>query len=609
MEVMIKKVDFSNYKIIFCDSLEALNWAYQNGLPKSAIVKSSSPAMLWDKKKTIENIEYEWTTFKREKFQEEIQQLTEQVFDSIISIPESDRELALCITDVVYRFQNIIYKAACLNESDYREPRLLIYVDGKTGPHGNIMNSPWSQLLSSNPLFLVEKYTLKNDNWTQQNTEGVSYWNRFKLAGYETIIYRLSKKIMKVLPAFLFKRELIMPNENELNIEIAASLALRGVRIRDLKIDESRLIRDNSKVNFSSLYEVVLPIVNNRIERWVAPSAAKITMSIFNSHLQEQLTKFYGFVDKFENKIYKSNKKKQYVLMNAPGNIKGFALANVCKKHRIPILSSQHGVTVEISKKHNIARYEHDNSVANVMFSYNKKIIQVENNTHFNNSKHYCVGMPLRLMRVKYLNQSNKPTPPIVFISTNLYNRGFSLSGYTDYQRARNEQTLINEVWSKLPHKVCYKTYPEDNRRYADRDPVFSDVNKAKNMELFSKKIDMRYLISNFKILVTTSATSTIGWPVMSNKPVVFINQEKHMPLTNDAYLSFSKGLFVFNDYEKDFYKDLRDFLSLPLNEIERLWVEKQKDREDMIKNYFSFYADGKAGKRASQIILEEFMA
>ena len=128
-------------------------------------------------------------------------------------------------------------------------------------------------------------------------------------------------------------------------------------------------------------------------------------------------------------------------------------------------------------------------------------------------------------------------------------------------------------------------------------------------MELFSKKIDMRYLISNFKILVTTSATSTIGWPVMSNKPVVFINQEKHMPLTNDAYLSFSKGLFVFNDYEKDFYKDLRDFLSLPLNEIERLWVEKQKDREDMIKNYFSFYADGKAGKRASQIILEEFMA
>jgi len=91
----------------------------------------------------------------------------------------------------------------------------------------------------------------------------------------------------------------------------------------------------------------------------------------------------------------------------------------------------------------------------------------------------------------------------------------------------------------------------------------------------------------------------------MSGKPVIFINQRSNLPLTEDAYESMSKGLFVF-DYNKfDFHKKLRDFLSQPIDEIERLWQEKKKYRIDMMKNYFSTYESG-AGKRAAKIILRE---
>jgi hypothetical protein len=185
---------------------------------------------------------------------------------------------------------------------------------------------------------------------------------------------------------------------------------------------------------------------------------------------------------------------------------------------------------------------------------------------------------------------------------------GFSLSANTDYRKARYEQKLITEVLSKLPHKVRYKTYPEDNRRYADVDPVLDDVKRADNMELFSKKIDMRYLISEHRILVTTCATSTLGWPVMSGKPVVFINQKKNMPLTREAYASLSKGLFVFNDNDENFYRDLREFLSQPLDKIEILWQKKKSARKHMIRDYFSEYVSGGAGKRAAQIILGEYL-
>ena len=60
--------NFSSYDTVFCDSLQALEWAYQNGLPESAIIKSSSPAMLWDKKTNIHNVESRWTTNEFKKF-------------------------------------------------------------------------------------------------------------------------------------------------------------------------------------------------------------------------------------------------------------------------------------------------------------------------------------------------------------------------------------------------------------------------------------------------------------------------------------------------------------------------------------------------------------
>lgn len=184
---------------------------------------------------------------------------------------------------------------------------------------------------------------------------------------------------------------------------------------------------------------------------------------------------------------------------------------------------------------------------------------------------------------------------------------GFNLSQRTDYSRSLYEKDLITEVLGKLPHKVRYKTYPEDNRRYVDVDPVLSLVESSKNMELFANKIDMRYLISEHKIFVTTCATSTLSWPVISRKPVVFINQKYNSPLTDDALKSLSKGLFVFNDDSDNFLSDLRDFLSQPIDKIEELWKEKKFFRENMIRNYFSEYSAG-AGKRAAHIILKEYM-
>jgi hypothetical protein len=169
-----------------------------------------------------------------------------------------------------------------------------------------------------------------------------------------------------------------------------------------------------------------------------------------------------------------------------------------------------------------------------------------------------------------------------------------------------NEHLLVTKVLGRLPHKVCYKNYPEDNRRYADKDPVLMEVCAQENMDLFSRKIDMRYLLSKHRVLVTTVATSTLSWLVMSGKPVVFINQIHNGPLTKNAHSIFSKGLFLFDNTE-GFHERLRNFLSLPIAEIEKLWTQKKGAREKMVKQFFTSSLCNNSGKIASGVINDKY--
>jgi hypothetical protein len=604
----IKSYNFDKYENVFCDSLQALEWAYNNGLSKSAVIKSSAPAMLLSNK-NIFNLENRWSTDELIKFQGTIQKLTKDIFDLVLSINNTERELALTVALFVYRFQKNIYKAACLCEDDFTDNTLFIYVDGETGPAGNIMNYPWDELLISNALFSKVNYTLTNDKWKVNDIRKTSYWKRLNVAGYETIAYRLATKLTNKLPGFIFNKEVLMPNENELNIEIASSLLMRGVKITRIEPHKNSSSLESKALNMDKelIYSTILPVIRERVERWVDPSAVNITMSLFKPSLEKHIYQFNSLVNGWSKTINSSSKVKKAVLVNSPGNIKCHALSYVCRRSGIPVMASQHGVTIEISKAHSMLHVALDNSIADVIFSYNKKITDIEKSSYFDNAKHHVVGMPMRLIRMNSSYIFSKSKLPIVYISLNLYRRGLSVSSNTDYRNAKFERKIINKVLNVLPHIVCYKTYPEDNRRYADIDPILNDVKAASNIELFSEKIDMRYLLSKYRVLVTTCATSTLGWVVMSGKPVVFINQKNKSPLTDDAHKILSKGLFLFDDNDRDFHNKLKIFLSQSIEEIDKLWKKKRSSRECMIKDYFSAYRSG-AGKRASKIIIKDFL-
>ena len=124
---------------------------------------------------------------------------------------------------------------------------------------------------------------------------------------------------------------------------------------------------------------------------------------------------------------------------------------------------------------------------------------------------------------------------PILYVSTVLLSGGRPniLAGESDSQMVKWEKNLVNTVFSKLKSKVDFKPYP--SVRYQDPDLVLSDVRKIKNINIVGTHMDLRYIISNYKIIITSGATSTLSWCVNTNVPIIFINRKGPLSLSKSA--------------------------------------------------------------------------
>ena len=313
MAVMTNEVDFSNFKNVFCDSKEALKWAYKNGLPNDAIVRTSSPAMLWKENINVKHIEYQWNVKKMKEFQTSIQFFSEEVYDKVISNKFFTHEEALCVAQVAVFFNRVIFKAACLNAEDNVEPRLFLSVDGNGGPGGNNMNSPWDKLLKNNKKFIKVSYHLNDKSWSVLSTNNISLFSRIRIGGIETLMYRFFILVMNKIPNIFFQREALVVNESELLIETAAALAIRGVRIKKIKPSVEVTSSTNIK-QISIIKDSIQTIIKKRLDEWVHPSLVSRCEEMFFLDIEDKLN------------LYRQFRSQWMFLQNEPKKIKKYCL-------------------------------------------------------------------------------------------------------------------------------------------------------------------------------------------------------------------------------------------------------------------------------------------
>jgi hypothetical protein len=603
-------VDISQFEQLFCDSREALEWARREGLSENAVVRSSAPAMLWGQESSIHHLESSWTPARFRKFQRGIGDFSVKVHDLFRENREGE-EFSLIAAQQSVIFQRLVFKAACLSEDDFISPRLFLKVEGSSGRWGNNMNPPWEKLFSGNPQFLSIPYRLENDQWNTLNPSLVPWRERLQLGGVETVLFRAITRIGSKLPHGFPAKRLLIPNENELVIDTAVSLAARGVLIQTISPVTTAVEKGNRRSweMGEKLGQALSALVDEWLEYWVVPAVQGICRQKFLENLTQAVEQFIEMKRRWGEAMSRPYRGKSVVLTNSPGSPNGIALQQVCGEQGIPVVAVQHGVTNEICATSDEWLASYDVNAADHHLAFNPTLAKVMDNAPLAICKSWVVGMPNRHLRMKKSSSYAESVPEIIYISTNLYKGSFGFFGgsLTDYARARLEAGIVNEVLAHLPHRVRYKTYPEENRRYADQDPVIEEVKCADNIELFQQKVDMRYLVKDHRILVLSKASSTVSWPLMSGKPVIFINWRDNAPLTDSAYVSFSEGMFLFDGDDAAFHQKLREFLSRPLDEIEAMWEEKRGARQNMIEHYFSAYPSGAGGRAAEKIYQEYF--
>ncbi|MEC7834410.1 MAG: hypothetical protein VX585_00095, partial [Pseudomonadota bacterium] len=300
---------------------------------------------------------------------------------------------------------------------------------------------------------------------------------------------------------------------------------------------------------------------------------------------------------------YKKRDSKVLFLTNYPKGGEIYSLAKICNQKNIPFFSFQHGLSREILAAHDNYQVNFENNITKQLFAFNEESERISIQNPFNNGKNNVksVGLPKDFFLTRKVRTVFKQRP-ILFVSTALYAGYFQDRTFpqTDIDIAKREKRILEGILNRIPHPVDYKPYPAI--RYADPDPILKIIPKLKNLRITGTHTDLRYLLHKYRIVITSRATSTICWCIMSEKPMVFIETGDGYALRKKAKKSFKKSLFYFEEKKKGFQKDILQFLSQPIEEIERQWHGKKSARMRLINKFFSTPQTG-AGYRAANEI------
>ena len=590
----------SDCSVVFADSREALLGAYRLGLRRDARVRTSSPAMLFSDAPNVESLTAGLDTTFRHALQHAFFPFSVQ-FHETLKQTEA-RQFALTLAREIVGAANVIVKAASLTPEDFERPRACLLADTGNAETDALLNPPWGQLLADNRAAVTIRVPVTIPR--ARSACDIGRLRLLRFLGPEHIGYRLSEAFWRRMPLRTGRGLALVLKENFLVRETAYHLALRGFAVRRLEMPALATPPPAPKLT-ELLSETAGPQIRAFLRDWLCAPAATACECLILRRCADAIGRQIASADAWPSVLDRhAVSDRCLILTNFPGGPEHLALAQICRERDIKLVAFQHGVAREISATHDIMCAALENTVADLFFTYNDQAAAISNENPFAHGPARAVGMPRAYFRGSRRSIQRRGRP-VLFVSTKLYhgNVNFPAGASTDHQRAQFEARLVDDVLSRLPHRVLFKPYP-DILRYADRDPVLDLVDKSANVECYGADLDLAYILPQARVLISSCATSTAGWCLMSGKPLVLIDDPGCSPFREDVRAALDDGVFLFDGADPSFAERLRSLLSEPIIEIERRWREKAGARARLIRNFFSIDGPG-AGRRAAGFLTD----
>lgn len=451
----------------------------------------------------------------------------------------------------------------------------------------NITRPNWINWLSEDSNTSVQKISIPfhNERAARGNVK-TNLFDRLRLGGIEAIVWKLFKS--NLIPSLFFKNSVVgLVGQTEIMKDYVASSIWRGILPGNLISPPiNSTVTEPDFDTADRLLTICKALLDDRLTCLNSKTLRARASSMFRKRLATELSTYKQQLKAWDN-ILGGCPKLKYIFSGYQKGAKARALADMCHKHKMQIISCQHGITRELLENVTERSVFFENSFCDIFIAANIKSAKLTESLRRENKELKAVvcAPPKELMRAKARKQ---PKFDALFISTTLYS-GHKPNGVppsTDKTLSEKDKALVERVFSKTNKTVHYKPYP--SIRQLDRDPVFASVRVKPNMKIVGTHEELRYMLSDYRMVITTRATSTVSWAAASGRPLVFIDHFSHARLSNTAREAFEKAFFLFDQRDQNFHEDLGQFLDLPFADIEAQWAEKSLFREKTLHEFFT---------------------
>lgn len=420
----------------------------------------------------------------------------------------------------------------------------------------------------------------------------------------------------------------LIESENELVRETMGWLALRFVALQKIPSRKSISFTENC----TEIGECNLDIYQgaNIIQRDIGPIIQNglKNLSWFNSQQINAITKYivWRYVGALSNfglqmKSYcncidiqtMSLSHKTVVLSNSTLGPEAKWLHEHLKTFGIPIFGFEHGVTTGLSKHSNSKLGFSEMTNCDVGFVYSDSSAKNFKSNSNTQATIYTTGAPTATRKINFQSLQKYLTrfalkiplqsPTVMHVDTVAFlgNMRAGPYAYTESEIVNFHRRLTSEAYNDLKNwTVLFKEYPTQRFQYSPGIKKYAGT--VKNMRCMSQE-DFRYMRTAADVLVTTMPSSTLGWCVGTNIPLIWLESPITPILNDEALDDFKNSFFVIDMNENDWPLKLKTLLNCGLMDIREKWMEKSKERARTIEKYI-FGPNISSGKACADTIM-----
>jgi hypothetical protein len=586
--------------LVFVDGIAGLSTARAAGIPPDTEVRSSAPTLLHGSAAgTITAADAGLSVERREQAVAAIVALATKLDEAAAAAgwPLAHRRLAVWSA---LSLQNLILKAAALTAADYQREVLVVRVESGNRIRDLRMNGGWEALFSDHAKCQVR--TAQRPPAPPAASEPLlDRLRRLRFQGPERWLQRIGLAAWERPPLRrLARRPVLVMSENELVQETVAALLLRG-----LPVQRAEIRRPAAEPAAREGFGAVAGALNAELAAIVPQPAATAIGRLFRERTFAAIAEHDAALALWRP-VFEGIRRPRAILGNIPRSPTELAGWTAATAAGVPFVTFQHGISRELTRNPDAVAGKAEQALSDLFLTYTEPAAVLSRATPLAMAEVVAVGAP---RAIRHCGRTLLPLPgqpPILYASTGLYGGSVNIdrgAGNTDAEIALFEGRIVNGVLGRLPHRVLYKTYPGADR-YPDPDPVLEAARSKPNITMFGRPLDLRYLLADARVVVTSRATSTLGWCFHSGKPLVFIEVPDALTLRPEARELIRDAVFFFDGRDPGFEDALRTFLSRPIGDIAAEWRTRHLAWERARDILFQAHGPG-AGQRAATLILE----